>query len=189
MPNACTQSDQHLCWPLLRQYDTYTFYVQSFMFLAFFFCWAVWFESFLVENPRRHVRVMWLNFLQFAKKYDVGDYKLWFEISQIHWGEVNKKSISAPETLLFLGTVYFLNTLWHSSSFSSVDEGYLKIASSSVWEFENFCLQPLRVSTNRQIRQDSATVSGVLNKNNKGTDQTVWTCRLSDQCLYSSHIT
>ena len=36
--------------------------------LARFCSWAGWFESYLVENPRRHFRVMWLNF---AVLYDV----------------------------------------------------------------------------------------------------------------------
>ena len=52
---ATTQYDQHLCCLLLRWYDMYTCYIQSFKILASFCSWAGWFECFLVENPRRHV--------------------------------------------------------------------------------------------------------------------------------------
>ena len=55
--SACEspQSDQHLCCSLLRYYDMYTCYIQSFKILASFCSWAGWFESYLVENLRRHV--------------------------------------------------------------------------------------------------------------------------------------
>ena len=49
---ASAQSDQHLCCSLLRQYDMYT---SSIKILASFCSWAGWFESYLVENPRRHI--------------------------------------------------------------------------------------------------------------------------------------
>ena len=54
---ASAQSDQHLCCSLLRYYDMYTCYIQSFNILASFCSWAGWFECYLVENPRRHIFV------------------------------------------------------------------------------------------------------------------------------------
>ena len=52
---ASAQSDQHLCCSLLRKYYMCTCYTQSFKILASFCSWAGWFESYLVENPRRQV--------------------------------------------------------------------------------------------------------------------------------------
>ena len=54
---ASVQSDQHLCCLLLKQYDMYTCYIQSFTILASFCSWAGWFESYLVANPQRHIFV------------------------------------------------------------------------------------------------------------------------------------
>ena len=51
------QSDQHLCCLLLRQYDMYTCYIQSFKILASFCSWAGCFESYMVENLLRHIFV------------------------------------------------------------------------------------------------------------------------------------
>ena len=48
-------ADQHLCCSQLRQYDMYTCCIQSFKILASFYSWAGWFESYLVEYPRRHI--------------------------------------------------------------------------------------------------------------------------------------
>ena len=44
-----------LCCSLLRQYDMYTCYIQSFKIVPSFCSWAGWFESYLVENQRRHL--------------------------------------------------------------------------------------------------------------------------------------
>ena len=52
---ASAQADQHLCCSLLRQYDMYTCYIQSFKILASFCSWAGWFVPYLVENPARHI--------------------------------------------------------------------------------------------------------------------------------------
>ena len=54
---ASSQSDQHLCCSVLRWYDMYTCYIQSFKILASFCSWAGWFKSYLVENPGRHIFV------------------------------------------------------------------------------------------------------------------------------------
>ena len=54
---ASAQSDQHLCCSLLRQYDIYTCYIQSFVILASFCNWAGWFVPYLVENPGRYIFV------------------------------------------------------------------------------------------------------------------------------------
>ena len=56
---ASAQSDQHLCCSLLKQYDIYTCYIQSFKILASFCSWAGWFESYPIENPRRHIFTWW----------------------------------------------------------------------------------------------------------------------------------
>ena len=48
---ASMQSDQCLCYSLLRQYNTSSFYIGNFMPLASFCCWAGRFESYLVANP------------------------------------------------------------------------------------------------------------------------------------------
>ena len=50
--SACTstQSDQHLCCSLLRQYNTCSCYVLNFQTLAKFCSWAGWFEYDLVAN-------------------------------------------------------------------------------------------------------------------------------------------
>ena len=53
--NASTQTDQHLCCLLLRWYDMYTCYIQSFKILVSFCSWAGWFECYLVENLQRHI--------------------------------------------------------------------------------------------------------------------------------------
>ena len=52
---ASAHSDQQFCCSRLRQYDIYTCYIQSFYIIASFCSWAGWFESYLVEHPRRHV--------------------------------------------------------------------------------------------------------------------------------------
>ena len=49
---ASMQSDQCLCCSLLRQYNTYTCYIQSFKTLASFCRWAGRFEAYLVVNPK-----------------------------------------------------------------------------------------------------------------------------------------
>ena len=48
---ASTQSDQHLCCSLPRQYNISSIYIGNFMILASFFSWADRFESYLLENP------------------------------------------------------------------------------------------------------------------------------------------
>ena len=55
--SACesTQSDQHLCCSLFRQYDMHTCYIQSLWILTSRCSWAGWFESYLVKNLRRHI--------------------------------------------------------------------------------------------------------------------------------------
>ena len=56
-------ADQHLCCSLLRQYDMYTCYIQSFKILATFCSWAGWFESFSVwESPKTWFLVTWFNY-------------------------------------------------------------------------------------------------------------------------------
>ena len=52
---ASAQSDQHLCFSLLRQYDTYTCFIKSFKIVTSFCSWAGWFETDLVENSWRQV--------------------------------------------------------------------------------------------------------------------------------------
>ena len=52
---AAAQSDQRLCCSLLRWYDMYTCYIQSFKILASFCSWESWFECYLVENLQRQV--------------------------------------------------------------------------------------------------------------------------------------
>ena len=52
---ASAQSDQHLCGSLLRLYDMYTYSIQTSKILASFCSWAGCFESYLVENLRRHI--------------------------------------------------------------------------------------------------------------------------------------
>ena len=48
---ASAQSDQGFCYPLLRQDNTSSFYIQNFKPLASFCCCAGQFESYLVGNP------------------------------------------------------------------------------------------------------------------------------------------
>ena len=58
---ASAQSDQHLCCSLLKAYDMYTCYIQSFKILASCCSWAGWFEPYLVKKKTKtHFRVMWL---------------------------------------------------------------------------------------------------------------------------------
>ena len=52
---ASAHSDQHFCCSLLRLYNTYTCYVQSFKTLANFYSWAGRFESYLFSKLLRHV--------------------------------------------------------------------------------------------------------------------------------------
>ena len=71
---AFAQSDQHLCCSLLRWYDMYTCYIQSFKILASFCSRAGWFECYLVENPRRHVFAWCGSFYNAAQlKYHTSD--------------------------------------------------------------------------------------------------------------------
>ena len=48
---ASAQSDQRLCYSLLRQDNTSSFYIQNFKPPASFYCCADRFESYLVGNP------------------------------------------------------------------------------------------------------------------------------------------
>ena len=48
---ASTQSDQRLCYSLLRQDNASNCYIQKFKPLASFYCCAGRFESYLVGNP------------------------------------------------------------------------------------------------------------------------------------------
>ena len=48
---ASTQSDQRLCYSLLRQYNTSSFYSQNFNRLVNLCSWADRFESYLVKDP------------------------------------------------------------------------------------------------------------------------------------------
>ena len=48
---ASPQSDQGLCYSLLRQYNTSSFYIQNFKPLASLCSWAGRFESTVVANP------------------------------------------------------------------------------------------------------------------------------------------
>ena len=48
---ASTQSDQRLCYSLLRKYHIFTCYEGSFNFLASLCSWAGWFEAHFVGNP------------------------------------------------------------------------------------------------------------------------------------------
>ena len=52
---ASVQSDQRLCCSLPRLDSTSSFYIWNFKPLPSFCCWAGWFESTLVANPRRQV--------------------------------------------------------------------------------------------------------------------------------------
>ena len=48
---ASVQSDQRLCYSLLRYYNISSFYIQNFKPLASLCSWADRFESYLVKNP------------------------------------------------------------------------------------------------------------------------------------------
>ena len=52
---ASGPSDQRLCCLLLRWYNSYTCYIQSFKTLASFCSWPGWAESYLLANPWRYV--------------------------------------------------------------------------------------------------------------------------------------
>ena len=61
-----TTKAQHLYCSLLRWYDIYTCYIESFKILASFCSWAGWFESYLVENPGRHIFAWCASSLMYA---------------------------------------------------------------------------------------------------------------------------
>ena len=48
---ASAQADQRLCYSLLRQDNTSSFYIQNFKPLASFYCCVGQFESYRVGNP------------------------------------------------------------------------------------------------------------------------------------------
>ena len=52
---ASAQSDQHLCYSRPRLYNAYNFYTWNSKTLASRCSWADRFESYLVENVRRHI--------------------------------------------------------------------------------------------------------------------------------------
>ena len=52
---ASAQSDQRICYSLLRQYNTSSFYSRNFNTLASLISWAGRFESYLVANPEDRV--------------------------------------------------------------------------------------------------------------------------------------
>ena len=49
---ASAQSDQRLCYSLLRQDNTSSFYIQNFNSLASLYCCAGRLEAYLVGNPK-----------------------------------------------------------------------------------------------------------------------------------------